>query len=1015
VAYGTQAANQLRSVYVYAISRARPPDQRQLDYYLAPEVLAAEFGQEHPYGPPGEGFSSDVYALGLVLFECLVRILTREELRRFLDPTAYKIQEHEAWIEKLRLEIQKAYNMHDLCADEFLLLRNLIVADPRRRPSDLDEAVEMAKALALVGGGLKEKLKRGRLIAFTTLNFREEYCIKNFLQREIDISGIEEAPDKLAALVQEELNGAYVYHNSADKERPLLLVGKRVAFTAKPFEWNQVVYKRFAFIEVARNYMRPDGSPLAQVGEVEIRGLDYTMSLTPLLSAGESWQDLFTMVENQSDGLGLDQRRFHRTLSLSVELEKKLWEKWSYAYQVVERAEDSDQSAQIERIAILQRKMAGDDNRLSMADALLQQLDREVAGFDLSRSADPTAPFREECRWYLVGIKDDGRILLERRKHWGNEDAPEQGFVRPWSLAGSRILYQRRQELLRHLADDAYLLRSVTSPWTVAHDLGATEIRLFDEQLDCTKRKLVEQIRVRRPFFTVQGPPGTGKTMLAREVVLQTLDENPSARILITSQAHEPLNNLLDKVEESLEKYRRRWGHREKPLSVRLLSEERLSVSRYGEEGTRVGRDYHPSKVAALHLENAAAWKPDLESIEDPKVVQEWRQFLAQQKHAGLSASLEERIINSANLVYATANDRHIARFKEDSFDLVIIEEAARAYAIELLAPMRLARRWLLIGDQQQLPPFGIEDFEPELNRYVKNATIEHSSPLLGSQQFRGIPALLGYSSAEELSAALSQTVQFFAYLHGAGEKIVRRPLSGKLDTQWRMHPDIGSMVAVAFYPNLLKNGKSPELRKKRHFIQEPKEIRNSTLVWLDVPHVNYEPLAEEEPGFGGGFTNGYEARALLGFFKELRGTRKVNTVLLSPYRAQVNVLNDLFRTWDHPVTGPLTQRAFTVDSFQGRQTPLIAISLVRNNKETDTRRAIGFLENMQRSTVMFSRAESLLVVVGCSEHFRHHPRSWVNHIFDYVEREGVVLNPERYIRPEDEQRMRSSRKPRRA
>ena len=40
----------------------------------------------------------------------------------------------------------------------------------------------------------------------------------------------------------------------------------------------------------------------------------------------------------------------------------------------------------------------------------------------------------------------------------------------------------------------------------------------------------------------------------------------------------------------------------------------------------------------------------------------------------------------------------------------MIIEEAGKVYPSELFKPMQLGNKWVLIGDQNQLPPFKIED-----------------------------------------------------------------------------------------------------------------------------------------------------------------------------------------------------------------------------------------------------------------------------------------------------------------
>src|SRR4029077_16837166 len=118
-------------------------------------------------------------------------------------------------------------------------------------------------------------------------------------------------------------------------------------------------------------------------------------------------------------------------------------------------------------------------------------------------------------------------------------------------------------------------------------------------------------------------------------------------------------------------------------------------------------------------------------------------------------AVLESRLIKGANLVYATANDRHLSQFGHDAFDLVIVEEAARAYPIELLGPMRLARRWLLIGDHRQLPPFGIDDYREELEALIEQIKATGGELAGRHRSESGLPAYLGYTDADELRLQL--------------------------------------------------------------------------------------------------------------------------------------------------------------------------------------------------------------------------------------------------------------------
>lgn len=61
-----------------------------------------------------------------------------------------------------------------------------------------------------------------------------------------------------------------------------------------------------------------------------------------------------------------------------------------------------------------------------------------------------------------------------------------------------------------------------------------------------------------------------------------------------------------------------------------------------------------------------------------------------------------------------------------------------------------------------------------------------------------------------------------------------------------------------------------------------------------------------------------------------------------------------------------LTIRVGTVDRFQGMERAVIIVSMVRNNSQGD----IGFAKKDERINVAFSRAQQLLVIVGCHDLF---------------------------------------------
>src|SRR5262249_1518302 len=151
-----------------------------------------------------------------------------------------------------------------------------------------------------------------------------------------------------------------------------------------------------------------------------------------------------------------------------------------------------------------------------------------------------------------------------------------------------------------------------------------------------------------------------------------------------------------------------------------------------------------------------------------------------------------------------------------------------------------------------------------------------------------------------------------------------------------------------------------------RHGLSLPSDVKDRRIIWLDTPSVMEEARATDRPGFGGGWENGFEARVVVGFIKELlAGTRApLSLAIMSPYRAQVNALAKLLKAYQFPGVGDLLSNLHTADSFQGKQADVVVVSMVRNNqptqrpKEQQVRLGLGFLDSPERSTVIFSRAE---------------------------------------------------------
>ena len=99
---------------------------------------------------------------------------------------------------------------------------------------------------------------------------------------------------------------------------------------------------------------------------------------------------------------------------------------------------------------------------------------------------------------------------------------------------------------------------------------------------------------------------------------------------------------------------------------------------------------------------------------------------------------------------------------------------------------------------------------------------------------------------------------------------------------------------------------------------------------------------------------------------------RPLTIGVIAPYRAQINYLKDAIE--DSAVLNDLLlQRRLsvgTVDSFQGQERDIIAITLTRSNPQGE----IGFLSDIRRMNVGMTRARRKLLLVGDSSTLCSHP-----------------------------------------
>jgi len=119
-------------------------------------------------------------------------------------------------------------------------------------------------------------------------------------------------------------------------------------------------------------------------------------------------------------------------------------------------------------------------------------------------------------------------------------------------------------------------------------------------------------------------------------------------------------------------------------------------------------------------------------------LLEEWTQYLGRE-----SENLKDRLAQYVNLVCATtvgiATDEYFGdkgAFVEKQFDLLVVDEAGKITEPEFLVAAVRAKRWVLVGDHKQLPPYYDQILDPYL-RSANESRQASSQPLLDDQALR--------------------------------------------------------------------------------------------------------------------------------------------------------------------------------------------------------------------------------------------------------------------------------------
>ncbi len=484
---------------------------------------------------------------------------------------------------------------------------------------------------------------------------------------------------------------------------------------------------------------------------------------------------------------------------------------------------------------------------------------------------------------------------------------------------GSKTTYQRMVEAVRDMgnAKNSTLarLRDISLGLKKAKykdPLSQQKFSYLNTSLNDTQKKAVQGAFEAEDVFLIHGPPGTGKTVVLLEIIRQARRAGQS--VLVSAPSNAACDHLVSSLVQAGEPVTR-FGH-----PARMTESLREHTFNYKMVRHPLAKqiEKNEAEIERLFKQNDRRRERGANNWDDEKAMRAEINALRDDNRA-LKSEIFHQVWKESDVVVATHTVAGDPLITSRTFDWVILDEAGQATEPAAWIPIRRGGKVIMAGDHCQLPP-----------------TV-HSNR-------RGKDSLL-YTLFERFHDVLDER-----------DKI-------RLDVQYRMHETIMQFSSHEFY-----EGKLTAADKNRaHDLSgisgvQAAEETQTPFMFMDTAGLGFEE--KEEEGTGSRY-NEEEAQLVVKLYRSLvaAGVAPYQIGIVSPYKAQVKLLNQLIAgAREEPEAKDLPE-VDSVDSFQGREKEAILVSLVRANLKGD----IGFLNDTRRMNVAMTRARRKLIVVGDS------------------------------------------------
>lgn len=477
------------------------------------------------------------------------------------------------------------------------------------------------------------------------------------------------------------------------------------------------------------------------------------------------------------------------------------------------------------------------------------------------------------------------------------------------ALRQASALAEKREEgrLVRILTGEGSPVFAAEASPAFSATPPATQV-VDAEGLNASQRSAVEKILAAEDLAIVHGPPGTGKTTTL-VAAIRSLLRRDEGQVLVVAPSNTAVDLLSEKLADAGVDVLRIGN----PARV---SEKLFSLtldSKMAEHGA-MKEIKRLKKKAGEFKDMAHKYKRNFGQAEREQrkaLFDEARNILREVERT--EQFILDDVIGKARVIAATLVGANHYTVRNLRYTTVLIDEAGQALEPACWIPILKGPRLVLAGDHCQLPP-----------------TIKSES-----------------AARKGLSTTLLEKC---VVLHPEALTL--------LEEQYRMHERIMGYSSEVFYDRRLKA--HPTVAQHVLFAGE------APLIFVDTAGCGFDERQE-----GTGLTNPEEAAFLIRHATKLvaelhsryPGDDFPTMGVISPYRNQVHLLQDLVRTAPDLREHADKITVNTIDSFQGQERDIVYIGMTRSNADS----RIGFLSDTRRMNVAMTRARKKLVVIGDS------------------------------------------------